>query len=143
MDLRRLAAAQHQLMFSNISSMGHVKAKIDVDFIRMLPRFDVTIFLSVLHHMIYKEGVDCGIRVLRAIHEITDKVLVLDMGQPGERVDAWRDIFPDSKEGFCETVDTLVRSAGFASAVPIGEGDSYKEDDASRILFKVLPCGGV
>jgi SAM-dependent methyltransferase len=137
-DIRRLTVARTATSLNGISGAGFVGGMIDADFLDRLPSFDVVLFLSVLHHVMYEHGLDYARQMLSAIRVRTRKCLVFDMGQSNETSHGWSKLLPDMQPDPTTWISQLLLSAGFSDVKVAGETDAYK-NAVRRILFIAKP----
>lgn len=137
-DIRRICIAQDQLSLERIVSAGFVLGVIDNDMLEKIPNFDMVIFMSVMHHMMYKDGLEYCRGFLEKLRKKINKVMIFEMGQSNELKNNWAKLLPDMGDNPHEWIKEFLLSAGFSSVTKIGESDSYKKDQG-RAIFKVKP----
>jgi len=137
-DIRRFSMAQNQILSEKIMPAGFLLAEIDAELIKKLPKFDVVIFLSVMHHMMYSLGEEYSRNILTELRKKINKVLIFEMGQSDEFKNGWAKLLPDMGSNPHEWIRKFVLSAGFSNVQKIGESDSYNKD-RNRAIFKVEP----
>lgn len=137
-DFKRLLVAQNCAMIDNVIGTSFVLSNIDSEFIEKLPVFDVVVFLSVMHHIMYEHGVDYSRSMLRAIREKTKQCMIFDMGQSNEIKNAWAKLLPNMGDDPSAWIADFLRSAGFNSVDKVGEADSY-QNEARRAVFLAKP----
>lgn len=138
MDVRRLSVAYLQATSGEISHAGFMKASIDPDLVKKLPKYDVTLFLSVLHHMMYMHGESYCREMLIQIREKTDKFMIFEMGQSNETENHWATDLPDMGKDPHAWIQEFILSAGFSSVKKIGESPGYKKEQ-NRAIFWAIP----
>jgi hypothetical protein len=137
-DERRLTVARMTTSLNGLHGAGFIKANLTPPFIDRLPPFDVTVFLSVMHHIMYEHGVDYSRQIMVAIRKVTRQCLIFDMGQSNEAHHPWAKLLPEMLPSPSEWTKEFLMSAGFGSVELIGETDSYKSD-VRRHLFIARP----
>lgn len=137
-DRRRLTVARLSTDFSGIERAGFVYGTIDSHFLEKMPAFDSVIFLSVLHHVMYEYGIDYALDLMKAIHRITRKCLVFDMGQSNETKHEWSKLLPKMTPDPVSWISAFLKSAGFSRVESVGQTDAYKSE-ARRELFIAYP----
>ena len=137
-DIRRLSIAQNQLIGGKIKPAGFLLGVVDEALLEKTPAFDVIIFMSVMHHMMYTYGVEYSRMILQKIRLKTKKCMIFEMGQSDETLNAWARNLPDMGTNPHEWIKDFLLSCGFSKALKIGETDSYKKD-RKRALFVVEP----
>jgi len=135
-DIRRLDIAQNQLIAEDITSAGFALADINPDFIDQLPKFDIVIFMSVLHHFMYSHGQDYCRDFLSRLREKISKVMIFEMGQSDELENEWARKLPDMGNNPHQWIKDFLLSAGFSKVTKIGESDSFRKDK-NRAIFRV------
>ena len=124
-DIRRLTVATMASAL-NHSGAGFVDASIDLELLRKLPVFDVVMFLSVMHHVMYEHGVDHARNLLSAIRSKAGKCLIFDMGQSNETSHEWAALLPEMTPDPETWIKQFLRSAGFSTVETVGETDAYR-----------------
>jgi len=137
-DIRRLSVASDACLLDEVSGCSFMHAHMDVDFIGKLQKFDIVLFLSVLHHIMYADGIAYSLEIMKAIHEKTGKCLVFDMGQSNEIEHSWAPLLPDMGADPTEWIIGFLRRAGFSAVEILGQADSYR-GTSQRIVFAARP----
>lgn len=108
------------------SGYAVIRATMDPDSIRRLPQVDVTLCLSVVHHVINKGGLEAGRDFLEAIVSITRRAVIFEMGAP-KHPD-----FVDSQgrarkaDEQATAVRALLESAGLVNVRQLGRTPGFK-----------------
>lgn len=137
-DVRRFSIAQSQLAAERIANAGFLFAVIDKEFLSKLPKFDVIVFLSVMHHMMYSHGIDYCRDILAQLKDKIGKAMIFEMGQSNELKNKWAKLLPNMGNNPHKWIKEFLLSAGFSSVTKIGESDSYNKD-RNRAVFSVKP----
>jgi hypothetical protein len=137
-DIRRLTIAKISTSLNKIMGAGFMSAFIDKKLLSRLPQFDVILFLSVLHHIMYEHGVEYSRDILSCIRARTKKYLVFDMGQSDETNHSWSKLLPPMDPDPKTWIASLLISAGFNKVECVGESDAYK-NQIRRHLFIARP----
>jgi cyclopropane fatty-acyl-phospholipid synthase-like methyltransferase len=137
-DFARILVAQNCVLLDGVKRAAFAFGTIDRALLDSLPIFDVVIFLSVMHHVIYEHGVEYGRALLTAIRERTRKFLVFDMGQSNEIKNEWAKLLPEMGTDPGIWIAGFLRSAGYSEVSKLGETDSYR-NDAGRSVFVAKP----
>jgi len=124
-DVRRLTVAQNMTMIDRVARAGFLYAEIDAPFIESLPNFDVTLFLSILHHIIYGEGLDTARKIMAAIHKITNIGVVFDMGQSNEISHEWSELLPRMDPNPRVWISNFLTEVGFSEVRVLQSTDAY------------------
>jgi len=137
-DLRRIWTCQSQVLLNDIPNTGFLISEVTPELAHRLPEFDAVIFLSVLHHIMYQRGEAHSRDLLERLARKTRKVMLFEMGQSDEHLEAWARKMPDMGADPHAWIADLLRSAGFSTVEKIGEAQSYKRE-VNRALFKAIP----
>lgn len=137
-DIRRLSMAQNQIVSEKIMPAGFLLAEVNKELIGKLPKFDVLVFMSVMHHMMYSLGEEYCKNILIELRKKVNKVMIFEMGQSNELKNKWAKLLPDMGENPHEWIKKLLLSVGFSKVEKIGESDSYNKDQ-NRAIFKAEP----
>lgn len=137
-DLRRLTIAQNTATFNQVLGAGYLYSRITPALLERLPQFDVVLFLSVLHHMMYEHGIEYARTMMKSIHSKTVKRLIFDMGQSDETNHEWSRLLPKMEPDPTSWIADFLRQCGFSNVEVIGQTDAYK-GAVRRSLFSVTP----
>ncbi|MDD5032402.1 MAG: DUF1698 domain-containing protein [Patescibacteria group bacterium] len=137
-DIRRLSMAQSQTTSEKIMPAGFLLAEVDEQFIEKMPAFDLVIFMSVMHHLMYSRGEEYCRNLLNKLRGKINKVMIFEMGQSDELENAWAAKLPDMGSDPHQWIAVFLKSAGFSEVTKIGESDSYKKDK-NRAIFRAVP----
>lgn len=127
-DIRRLVVAQWSLALDGVTNFGFIRAHIDRATLTRLPPRDVTLSLSLFHHVIYEHGVGRARSLLEAIRQRTNHVLIFEMGQSDETEFEWAQLLPDMTPNPHEWIADFIASAGFSDVKKICESSAYNSD---------------
>jgi SAM-dependent methyltransferase len=137
-DLRSIAIAQSLNLLDKISGAAFMHALITPEFVERLPRFDVVIFLSVLHHIFTQRGPVEAKNMMRAVHAATGKRLIFDMGQSNESAYEWSARLPPMLPEPALWISQYLQDCGFSDVEVVGESEGYMQSH-SRLLFIASP----
>ncbi|MCD4705354.1 class I SAM-dependent methyltransferase [bacterium] len=137
-DFSRIAIAQNQIISERIVPAGFMFAIMDEDFLDKLPQFDLIVFMSVMHHIMYTYGEDYSRKILNKIRKKTKKCMIFEMGQSNETKNGWSKSLPDMGDNPHQWIKNFILSTGFSKVEKIGESSSYKKDQ-KRAIFKAIP----
>jgi SAM-dependent methyltransferase len=138
-DRRRIVTASLTSFLNNIENCGFSFGVINENLIRKMPNYDLILMMSVAHHMIYEHGAEYTRNILRLIREKSNKAVIIDMGQPGESVERWKDILPQYETDPVAAIIEFLYSSGYSKIEVLGEGDSFQDHAARRSLFLAIP----
>ena len=119
-DIRRLSMAQNQISSEKIMPAGFLLAEVNEELINKLPKFDVIVFMSVMHHMMYSQGKDYCKNILMVLRKLVGKVMIFEMGQSNELKNKWAEKLPDMGEDPHKWIKEFILSAGFSRVAKIG-----------------------
>ncbi len=137
-DARRYSVAQDQAVLEKIMPAGFLLGIVDENLLEKMPKFDLVIFMSVMHHMMYMHDQDYCLSFLKRLREKINKVMIFEMGQSNETKNKWAKQLPDMGDNPHDWIKKFLLSAGFSQVEKIGESDSYKKEQ-NRAIFKVGP----
>ena len=137
-DIRRLTVARTASSLNRTAGTAFMGAMIDAEFLAKLPTFEIVMFLSVMHHVMYEHGVDYSLELLRKLRAKTTKALIFDMGQSNETSHEWAQLLPKMVPDPETWIANLLKSAGFGNVDLIGATDAYK-NEIRRALFIARP----
>lgn len=138
-DVNRLLYATHQQVFApDLQNVGFMRAEMDFELFEKLPKFDVTICLSVLHHVLYEHGYDYALEFVKNIRSKTGKALFFETGNSNEKSMKWASKLPDMGKDHDKWVEQFLQDAGFKTVRLIGKTPSYTKE-TERGLFIAKP----
>jgi len=137
-DIRRLSIAVDQLSLEKFFSAGFFLGVIDEKLLDKMPKVDMVIFMSVMHHMMYMEDKEYCLSFLKKLRTKISGIMIFEMGQSNELKNKWAKQLPDMGENPHEWIKKFILSAGFSKVEKIGESDSYNKDQ-NRAIFKAEP----
>ncbi len=137
-DVRRLMVAQTAAVTDGNYGAGFMLAQITPEFLDRLPVFDIVLYQSVMHHVMYERGVDYSRETLWRIRRKTAKALIFEMGQSNETANPWARLLPDMGSDPHRWIESFIKSAGFSDVRKIGETDAYREQ-TRRAVFAATP----
>jgi len=109
--------------------------KLDLSFIERMPRYEVILCLSVMHHIILKEGIDVAESILENLVPKTNHILFFEMGQSNEIKADWSTKLPKMEPNPEIWISQWLRRCGFNRVESIG----ISATTARRLLFAVYP----
>ncbi len=112
-----------------------LNAKLE-DVIHRLPKFEVTIFLSLFHHIVREKGFEHASDIFSQLLSKTDRVMFFETGQSNEINTTWARDLPDmGKEPKVWLQDYLIK-AGATRVKWLGDFESFLSP-VPRSLFAV------
>ncbi|MGM0739552.1 MAG: hypothetical protein ACQETM_10390 [Bacteroidota bacterium] len=130
----RVLTGEIARLMDDIPFYSIMKKKLAPEDIRKLPKFDVIICLSLVHHIIKINGVDAGRDFVSALRERTNKAMVFEMGSSDEKLMKWHQDMPEMEHGQTRFMTTFLESCGLRNVRKVGEGASTKRDSYRVIL---------
>ncbi|MGC2196825.1 MAG: methyltransferase domain-containing protein [Terriglobales bacterium] len=137
-DVLRLSLAQASATLNRVQGAGFIYAELTPEFINTLPSYDAVLFLSVLHHIMYEQGVDYARDYMRRLRGKVRQFMIFDMAQSNETRHAWASLLPDMGADPHAWIAEFLRSAGFRSVEKVGDTDAY-QGPVRRALFRIAP----
>ena len=137
-NIQRLTVAQNINTLQRHELTGFMYGHINIDSLACLPRFDMVLFLSVLHHFLKEHGVDHCIEILRVVRTKTNKLMVFDMGYKKKILEPWAKSRRIVGEEPSAWIAEILRLAGFSQVDLIGHSSANK-GRAARAMFRALP----
>ena len=133
-----LDLARHQCINNDLSNIGFIKQGITHSFIENLPAFDVVLFLSLMHHFIYKNGMEWSAQLLQRLRKKVNMTLFFDMGQSNEFYHRWHSLLPDMGSNPAEWIIDFLQTQGFTQCEVIGKvpADRHLNPPIERFLIK-------
>ncbi len=123
---------------TGLDRAGFLRFKLDADSVALLPRVDVTIFLSVFHHMVRDYGFPQAERIVEQLLARTNRVMFFETGQSDEEGPSWTGhlplMDPDPETWLIE----FFRSKGVGKVVPLGAYGTHLTP-TKRTLLAVYP----
>jgi cyclopropane fatty-acyl-phospholipid synthase-like methyltransferase len=133
-DIRRLSLATNTLTIDNLNNFGFIKMDINPENVYLIPKADMVIFLSVLHHIMYEKGEEYSLLFMKEIKKITNKVLIFEMGQSNEREFAWSNNLPIMGTEPSYWIKAFLLKAGFKRVEELCHIKSY-DSEITRTTF--------
>jgi hypothetical protein len=109
--------------------------RFDLAFIQHMPRYDIVLCLSIMHHIIMSEGVNAAEAVLEGLAQKTNHVLFFEMGQSNETKADWFHRLPRMEPDPEVWISQWLRKCGFKKVETIGSSPTT----VSRFLFAAYP----
>lgn len=134
----RILAGELSRLHDRVRKTAIIEDKIGPEEILKLPTCDMILCLSVVHHIIRKNGVDEGREFVKAIGRNVKKVIIFEMGTENEKLMQWASNMPSMPEGQAAFIKEFLESAGLKNVREIGHSPSIKKDD-ERMLFAAEP----
>lgn len=124
-DVRRLLVAQWSLTLDRVENFGLIHMRITPESVQRLPTSDVSVCLSLIHHILYEHGRDYTLALLGSMKRKTGIAMVIEMGQSDEHGSRWAKHLPDMGADPHEWIRQFLLEAGFAKVEKTCEVPSY------------------
>lgn len=134
----RLFLGETSRLHDNVERMAIMRAMVSPEDIAGLPRCDVVMCLSVVHHVIRAGGVDAAKAFVRALGERAEKAIIFEMGTSDEKGLKWSGVLPEMPEGQEAFVRGLLQSCGLRNIQRMASTQAFHAG-AERILFSAEP----
>lgn len=135
----RVLTGELSRLRDDVPFLSIMKKKLEPDDMHKLPKFDVIICLSLVHHIIKIKGVDAGREFVAGLRDRTNKALVFEMGSSDEKLMKWHGNMPEMEHGQDRFMTEFLESAGLQNVRKVGEGASTKRD-SHRVIIVGEPC---
>ena len=113
-----------------------MRAIFNEDLAEKLPTVDVTIYLSVFHHMVRRFGEEVATRSLMQLMRKTRRVMFFETGQSDENVASWSKYLPEMTPNPREWIKNYFQSLGASQVKYLGEYNNHLSP-VKRCLFAV------
>lgn len=124
-DIRRLLVAQCSLTLDRVEHFGFIRMQINPSSVAGLPNTDLSLSLSLMHHVLYEHGRDYTLALLDAMKRKTGTAMLIEMGQSDEHGSRWAKGLPDMGPDPHQWIRGFLLEAGFAKVEKICEVSSY------------------
>jgi 2-polyprenyl-3-methyl-5-hydroxy-6-metoxy-1,4-benzoquinol methylase len=131
---KRLLPGELSRLYDRVENCAIIKADLTIENIIKLPLVDVILCLSVMHHIVYKQGIEYARDFIKALSEKAKKAIIFEMGTAQETKAKWSSDMPDMPEGQDNFIKDFLKSAGLVNIKIIGRSSSIY-NDAERLLF--------
>ncbi len=136
----RISTAFNSGLFRKHSSAAYFYCSISKIFLSNLPKFDMILCLSIMHHIMVHNGQEYALDLLKLIKSKTGTVLIYEMGQSNEIESDWSTQLPDMGENPYEWIKSFLSKAGYNTVEMIGETDTYcGKSTVKRGVFAAYP----
>ncbi|UMZ74722.1 class I SAM-dependent methyltransferase [Natranaerofaba carboxydovora] len=133
-DDKRLVPGEVSRLYDGNSGVAAMKSWMTPPDILKLPNFDVILCLSVVHHIIYKDGVEAAQKFISSISMKAGKAVIFEMGTSEEKEKEWSYKMPEMPEGQEEYIRSFLQQGGLKNIRVLGKSSSINKD-AERLLF--------
>jgi hypothetical protein len=98
---------------------------LDEKLCRKLPIVDVTLFLSVFHHLVRESGIEAATRVVVSLMKNTRKIMFFETGQSNETNTSWARYLPEMHPNPSEWIKKYFFSLGASNVKSLGEYQTH------------------
>ena len=113
-----------------------LKAVVDGQFCKKLPTVDVTIFLSVFHHIVRQFGIEAATHLVQELMGKTRRVLFFETGQSNETNTSWAKYLPEMGPNPKLWIENYFTSLGALRVRYLGDYETHLSP-VKRSLFAV------
>ena len=138
-DQRRVILGEVARLHDGVEGAAIMQANLTPDSIGKLPKFDMVLCLSVVHHVIRRGGIDAAREFTRALATRAERVVLFEMGTSDEKALPWSAELPDMAGGQEAFVRSFLQSCGLTNVRTVASTLGLK-GDASRLLFAAEPA---
>jgi SAM-dependent methyltransferase len=135
----RVLTGELSRLHDNVERAATIKSRLTPEDIRALPKFDAVLCLSVVHHVIRKDGVGVAEEFINALSSRAGKVVVFEMGTSDESGLSWSAQLPDMPKGQDAFVAALLERSGLVNIRRIGASDAF-HGSGQRLLYTAEPA---
>lgn len=136
MNDERLKLGELTRLYDGSNNYAVMRAKLDPLAIKKLPKMDVVLCLSVVHHIIKSNGINEALNFVKALLEKTNKAFIFEMGTADEKSFVGR--MPNMPMGQEVFVKKFLKDVGFENIRVLNETTSIKKD-TTRLMFVAEP----
>lgn len=136
MNDNRLRLGEMTRLYDSVENYAVIKAELDPLAIKKLPKMDVVLCLSVVHHIIKSDGMESAIRFTQALSTRANKAIVFEMGTSNEKSFVGR--MPDMPQGQEVFIRKFLEDSGFKNIRVLNESQSIKRD-STRLMLMAEP----
>lgn len=131
---RRVMLGEIARLHDGVERVAVMKGRLAPEDIRRLPRCDIVLCLSVVHHVLREGGLPAAEAFVQALASRAGKAVVFEMGTSDEKALSWSDRLPDMPEGQEAFVRALLEAGGLRNIRVVGSAPGVRMD-APRLLF--------
>ena len=137
-DRKRLRSAVALSELDQDWSCAFIQMDITSTTIRGIPQFDMIACMSLLHHVIYRNGFSEAKALLCEIARKATKCIVFDMGGPNEDANKWASSLSMLAGDVDANIANLLAECGFRNINVLGHARGY-DTSALRGIFVAEP----
>jgi cyclopropane fatty-acyl-phospholipid synthase-like methyltransferase len=134
----RLLLGEISRLHDGLERTAILQATLTAKDILALPRCDVVMCLSVVHHVIRWQGMEAALDFVRALGTRAVKALIFEMGTSEEGKLMWSHLLPDMPDGQEAFVKKFLESAGFTNVRLVTASSAFHRE-GTRLMFSAEP----
>jgi SAM-dependent methyltransferase len=135
----RLLGGEIARLHDKVENTAIMLSRASGDSLRKLPRFDVVICLSVVHHVIRRHGIGAARDFVQALASRAEKAVIFEMGTSDEADLKWRGLLEDMPSGQEAYVTQFLQTCGLRDVRLIASSPAF-HGNASRLMFSCTPA---
>lgn len=135
-----LDVAWRQARLNGRQRVGFINDTISHEFVDRLPVFDVVIFFSLMHHLMYLNDVAWARELLRRLRPKIGKAMFFDMGHSREPGHEWSRLLPDMGPDPDAWIVRFLAENGFPRSRIIGHAPADKNDSPDVMRAVIHAC---
>ena len=125
-------------LYDKTDRVATMKCLMKAEDVKNLPKCDMVLCLSLVHHIIRMNGIEESYEFVRGLSKITNKVLIFEMGTSEEKVLSWSKKMPSMESGQERFLRSYLSKCGFKNISVIAKTPGI-EGDADRLLVSAEP----
>ncbi len=134
----RLFLGEVGRIHDGVERMSIMKARLMPEDVRKLPRCDVVMCLSVVHHVIRRHGLETAKDFVRALADRAEKAVIFEMGTSEEKGLRWSGVLPEMAEGQEAFVQAFLEESGLKNVQRLASAPAFHAG-GERLLFAGEP----
>jgi SAM-dependent methyltransferase len=134
----RLMLGELSRLHDGLERTAILKATLTAKDILELPRCDVVMCLSVVHHVIRWQGMKVALDFVRALRTRALKALIFEMGTSEEGKLKWSHVLPEMPDGQEAFVKQFLEAAGFTNVRVVTISSAF-HGQGERLMFSAEP----
>lgn len=135
----RLMLGELSRLHDGLERTAILKATLAAKDILELPRCDVVMCLSVVHHVIRWQGMEAALDFVRALRTRALKALIFEMGTSEEGKLTWSQALPKMPAGQEAFVRQFLEAAGFTNVRLVTASSAFHRE-GTRLMFSAEPA---
>ena len=137
-DYLRYMRGETARLCDTAERVSAMKARLSTPDLVGLPKCDVVICLSVVHHIMYSEGIEEARKFVTALASRAEKAFIFEMGTSDEVSFTWSNKLPDMPHGQSDFIESFLQSCGLESLRQLCKTPGLNQD-AVRLMYVGTP----